>query len=152
MKKTYLLIADAHRARCFERQDADHALVELADFVSARMRLANAPPTSDVSGDAGKGHGRTGHAGTQFEPHTEAPDKERTQFAQQLASYLNTAVAEQRCNALALIATSPLLGELKPLLSKAAAQSLQRTVVKDLTHYMGPELLERVNHALAAHD
>jgi len=152
MEKTYVLIADAHRARCCERQGSGHLLTELADFVFPHTRLNPATDTSDLTGAAGKGHGRTAHAGTQFEPHTEVPDKERSSFAQQLAAYLNAAVAEQRCQALILIATSPMLGDLKPLLTPAATKALRRTVAKDLTHYTGPELSERVSHALELPD
>lgn len=152
MEKTYVLIADAHRAHCYERQRPGHILVELADFVFPPTRLTPATDAGDLTGAAGKGHGRTAHAGTQFEPHTELADKERASFAQQLADYLNTAVAEQRCQTLFLIATSPMLGDLKPLLAPATAKALRRTVAKDLTHYTGPELSERVQRALELPD
>ena len=148
MDKTWILIADAHRARCFQRRPADQSLTELADFVHAVSRMGDEPRGSDISGDAGKGHGRTGHAGTQFEPHTEAHAKERAAFAKQLAQYLNDGVATQRCNAIVLIATSPMLGELRPCLNSAAAKVLRRSVAADLTHYAGPELKERVTKFL----
>ena len=152
MNKTWILITDAHRARCFERRGADHALIELADFVHPQANLASVAGGGDLTGAAGKGHGRTGHAGTQFEPQTEAHAKERGSFARELADYLNQGVAEQRCNALVLIATSPMLGELKPHLSPAAEKALLRCVTSDLTHYVGPELKERVDHALQLPD
>lgn len=148
MEKTWILIADAHRARCFERKAADHSLTELADFVHPKINLASEAGGGDLTGAAGKGHGRTGHAGTQFEPHTEVQDKERNSFARELANYLNTSVTEQRCNALVMIATSPMLGELKPHLNPAAEKVLKRCVDSDLTHYTGPELKQRVDHAL----
>jgi protein required for attachment to host cells len=149
MNTTYVLIAGAHRARCFERSDGDHALTELADFVQPHPRLAGGAQGADLTGEAGKGHGRTGHAGTQFEPHTDAASKARAGFAQQLADFLNAATAEHRFSLLALIATKPMLGELKPRLSAEATKALWRTAAKDLTHYTGPELLARVNQALA---
>lgn len=149
MEKTWILIADAHRARCFERHGADHALTELADFVYPQTNIASAAGGGDLTGAAGKGHGRTGHAGTQFEPHTDVNAKARGSFARQLAAYLNEGVAEQRCSALVLIATSAMLGELRPCLSSAADKMLSRCVTGDLTHYTGPELKERINHALA---
>ncbi|HAL39051.1 MAG TPA: host attachment protein [Polaromonas sp.] len=152
MEKTWILIADAGRARCFERHAPDHSLTELADFVHPHKSLTSEASGGDLTGAAGKGHGRTGHAGTQFEPHTEAHAKERGGFARQLANYLNEGVAEQRCNALVLIASSPMLGELRPCLSTAADKALRRCVVSDLTHYTGPELKERVDHALQLPD
>lgn len=152
MEKTWILIADAGRARCFERHAPDHSLTELADFVHPHKSLTSEVNPDDPTRAAGKGHGRTGHAGTQFEPHTEAHAKERGIFARQLADYLNEGVAGQRCNGLVLIASSPMLGELRPCLSTAADKALRRCVVSDLTHYTGPELKERVDHALQLPD
>ena len=142
------MIADAHRARCFERHSADQSLTELADFLLPQQRHEGLAGAGSLSGAAGKGHGRTGHAGTQFEPHTEAHAKARGDFARQLADYLNQAVAQQTCHELVLIATPPMLGELRPCLSRAAEKILKRCVASDLTHYSGPELKERVTHAL----
>jgi protein required for attachment to host cells len=148
MKKTWILIANATRARVFERRATDRALVELADFVYPVKNLVDEAAGGDLTGAAGKGHGRTGHAGTQFEPHIEVKDKARLNFARQLADYLNQGVSEQRCEALMLIASSPMLGDLKPLLSSAAAGMLQQTVVSDLTRYQHAELQDRVERAL----
>jgi protein required for attachment to host cells len=61
---------------------------------------------------------------------------------------LSEAVADQRCSAIALIASSPMLGELRPALSTAATKALTHCVASDLTHYTGPELQARVTHAL----
>lgn len=151
MENTWILIANAERARCFERR-ADHTLTELAGFVYPHTQLASEMGVGDLTGAAGKGHGRTGHAGTQFEPHTEVHAKERSSFARQLANYLNEAVAGQQCQALVLIATSPMLGELKPCLSSAASKVLKRCITSDLTRYQHADLKERVTQALALPD
>jgi len=152
MDKTWVLIANSHRARCFERRMPDHALTELGDFVSASTVALKPTGQGDRSGDAGKGHGRTGHAGTQFEPHTKAPAKQRAAFAQQLADYINKGVAARNCSGLVLIASSPMLGRLKPCLSPAAAQALRHSVTSDLTRYQGPDLRKRVDRALQLPD
>ena len=77
-----------------------------------------------ANGERARCHGRTGHAGTQFEPHTEGHAKERASFAHQLADYLNEEVTGQRC------------------------KGLRSSVASDLTSYVGPELKKRLNHAL----
>ena len=151
-KTTWVLIANAERARCFERHATDHSLTELIDFVHPHASLANSIGEGDLTGAAGKGHGRTGHAGTQFEPHTEAHAKERAIFARQVADYINEAVAGQRCNALALIATSPMLGELRRFLTTASDKVVRSCPASDLTRYQGPELEKRVNDALELPD
>lgn len=152
MGTTWILIASSGRARCFERHAADHSLTELCDFVHPHASLAERAGGGDLTGEAGKGHGRTGHAGTQFEPHTQADAKERADFARQLADYLNEGVAGKRCHALVLIATSSMLGELRPCLSHAAEQAVQRSIVSDLTRYEGAELHQRVDEALQLPD
>lgn len=148
MKKTWILVANAARARVLERRAEDNALLELADFVCPPKNLIIDAVGGDLTGAAGKGHGRTGHAGTQFEPHIEVKDKARALFARQLADYLNQGVTEQACQALVLIASSPMLGDLKPFLSSAAASVLEHTVASDLTRYQHAELKERVERAL----
>ncbi|MEY4266295.1 MAG: hypothetical protein RIS90_830 [Pseudomonadota bacterium] len=152
MEKTWILVADAHRARCLERDGPSSAPVELASFVYPQDRIPHGRPVTELSANAGKGHGRTAHSGTQFEPHTELHSKERADFASELAAYLNQGVAAQRCTSLVLIASSPMLGELKPGLSPAASALLRRCVAKDLTHYQGPELHQRIAQALALPD
>jgi protein required for attachment to host cells len=149
MEKTWILIANGERARCFERHAKDHSLTELADFVHTRATLSGTASGGDLTGAAGKGHGRTGHAGTQFEPHTQAQAKARGSFAHELADHLNDAVMAKRCSAWLLVAPSPMLGELKPCLNQAALQALKRSVANDLTQYSGPDLKKHLDHALA---
>lgn len=152
MEKTWILVANAERARCFERHATDHSLTELSDFVHAHPSLEGRAGGGDLTGAAGKGHGRTGHAGTQFEPHTEAHAKERASFARQLADYLNEGVAAHKCHAIVLVATSPMLGELRPRLSSAAYKAVTRCITSDLTLYQGPELKQRIDDALLLPD
>lgn len=148
MEKTWILVANAERARCFERHAADSSLTELIDFVHPQSSLGGQAGGDELTGAAGKGHGRTGHAGTQFEPHTQAHAKERASFARQIADYLNEGVAAKRCNALVLVATSPMLGELRPCLSSAAGKAVTHSVASDLTRYQGSELSHRIGEAL----
>lgn len=150
MKKTWVLLANAQRARCFERQSSDHALVELADFVHPTPTMGGT--SGAMTGALDKGHGRTGHAGTQLEPHTEAHAKERRSFARQLADYLDTNAATHQYQALVLMASSPMLGELKPLFSVAVEKALERCIAIDLTSYQGADLKERVDRALQLPD
>ena len=49
---------------------------------------------------------------------------------------------------LRLIASSPMLGDLKPLLSSTAERVLQRSVTSDLKRYQHAELQQRVELAL----
>jgi len=151
MEKTWILITNSERARCFERAP-DHTLTELTDFVFPRASLAGEAGGGDLTGAAGKGHGRTGHAGTQFEPKTQAEEKARARFARQLTDYLNDAVTGKRCGSVVLIASSKVLGEIKPLLNLAASNALKRSIVSDLTQFTGLELKKSVDRALELPD
>jgi len=51
-----------------------------------------------------------------------------------------------------VIAPSPMLEDLKPCLNQAAEKVLKRCIANDLTHYTGPELKKRVDHALELPD
>ena len=146
MEKTWILVANAHRARVLEQHGSHNLLTELSDFVHPKSRASS---QGNISGDVGKGHGRTAHHGTQFEPHTEPQDKERLEFARELASYLNEAAHGRSYSQLILIATSPMLGTLRPLLNHAASEMVKRTVSSDLTIYQDRDLKERVDLALA---
>jgi protein required for attachment to host cells len=148
MEKTWILVSNAHRARCFETDGRSDALKELADFIYPRVSSGHDAQAAGGVADVGKGHGRTGHAGTQFEPHVEAGAKERHSFARQLADYLNTGVAAQRCERVAMIATPPMLGELRQSLSPAASKALRGCVASDLTSFQGAELKRRIQEAL----
>jgi hypothetical protein len=48
MKKTWILIANATRARVFERRATDRALVELADFVYPVKNLVDEAAGGDL--------------------------------------------------------------------------------------------------------
>lgn len=148
MEKTWILIANAESARCFERHGPDHALTELTDFAHPHAILSDKLGKGNLTGAAGKGHGRTAHAGTQFEPHTEPRAKERAIFSREIASYINEGVAGQRCTALMLIATSPMLGALRSCLSSASEKLVRGSAASDLTIYVGAELKKRVDDAL----
>lgn len=145
---TWILVANGERARCFERQAATRSLKELADFVHPPMSLAGKDRGGDLTGEAGKGRERTGHAGTQFEPHTEEHAKARAAFAKELAAFLNHGVQAQQSSRLGIIASSQMLGDIKPCLSAAALKALHWHVSSDLTRYTGADLEKRVNQAL----
>jgi protein required for attachment to host cells len=149
MPNTWILVSNNRHARFLQRSAESYALDELADFIYPHSSMASETPAGDISGDAGKGHGRTAHSGTQFEPKTSEPEKERHSFARQLADYVNKGVSDQRCDRLVLIASSQMLGELRPLLTQAAHKMLYRTVAADLTKYQGEELRQRVKEAMA---
>lgn len=141
--QSWVLVANAARARCFARDDANNAMRELASFVHPASRMKG----QDLSDDRG-GLVHKGVASTQFQPHTGPHDKEHEQFAREIAQYLDEAALAHRYPGVTLFASAPFLGELRAQLRPATQKLLRTSVAIDLTAFEGAELEQRVTQAL----
>jgi protein required for attachment to host cells len=148
MKKTWVVLANAGRARIFERESEDGALVELLDLVHPQSREKAGELASDREGHAQKAHGDPGHAGTAFQPHTTLREKEHAAFAVEVSRHLEVAATQGRCGDVALIASDPFLGELKSHLGDATKRVLSAAIPRDLTIFSGTDLAHRITEAL----
>jgi protein required for attachment to host cells len=148
MKNTWVVLANAARARIFEREPVSGTLVEVLDLVHPESREKTAELASDREGHAQKAHGDPGHAGTAFQPHTTPRQKEHAAFATEVSRHLEVAATQGRCGEVALIASNPFLGELKSHLGSATQRVLSATIPLDLTMVSGPELPHRITEAL----
>jgi protein required for attachment to host cells len=140
-----VLVANAGRARLFERDPENKAMHELASFVHPRTRLKGAALAHDRPGQAFKGEARTA-----YEPHTDPHQKEHTEFARELAQRLEEEAIERRYPRVAVFASSPFLGEIKAHLGATTRRVLQAAVALDLTAFDYGELEHRVADALDA--
>ena len=140
-----VLVANAARARLFERDAENGAMRELASFVHPQTRLKGSALGHDRPGLAHKGV-----ASTAFPPHTDPHRKEHAEFAHELAQRLEELALERRHSRLVLMASNPFLGELKGHLGAAAKRWLQAALPLDLTTFEGAELEHRVSQALEA--
>ena len=141
--RDWVLVANAARARCFERDAEHNALRELADFVHPQSRMKAGALSDERGGKVYKSA-----ASTRFEPRTSVHDKEHEHFARELARYLDDAVLAHRCPGLAVLASDPFLGEIKSHLGEASQRLLKASIALDLTAYSGAELERRVAQAL----
>ncbi len=148
MNNSWIVLANAARARIFERDPQGHRLDEVADLVHSQSREHGRDLETDRPGHAQKAHGDAGHAGTAFEPHTDARRREHVAFALEVSHYLEQAVAQGRCAEIALIVSDPFLGELKSHLGTASRRVVHAIVPRDLTSFAGADLTYRVNEAL----
>lgn len=139
-----VLVANAARARLFERDPENGALREIASFVHPQARLKGAALGRDRPGQAFKGEARTA-----YEPHTDLHQKEQALFARELAQRLETEAVERRFPRVAVFASNPFLGELKAHLGGTTQHVLQAAVALDLTSFDGGELEHRVTEALS---
>lgn len=147
MKTTWILLANASRALCFERTEGTADLKLLAEFADPLARLKGSELASDRAGYEAVGRGEGSAA---FAPHTDVRTKEHDNFARQLAKYLNEGVATRRCDTLAILASNPFLGQLKTHLDSQSIKALAQAIPKDLTSFTGEELARRIDQALLA--
>ena len=140
----WVLVANAARARSFVRDADNNAMRELCAFVHPESRMTGQELGAERGGKVFKGA-----ASTQFAPHTDPHDKEHTEFARELALYLEEAALAHRYTNLTLIASKSFLGELRAHLGAATQHLVSASVPLDLTAYQGSELEQRVAQALA---
>jgi protein required for attachment to host cells len=148
MDQTWIILANAARARIFEREPATARLVELTDLVHPQSRQMGRDLATDRPGHAQKAHGDAGHAGTAFESRTDARDKERSVFAAEVSRYLEDAVSQGRCPAVVIMASDPFLGTLRAHLGQATLRVLRGSIPLDLSAFDGSELARCVSEEL----
>jgi len=141
----WIVVANAARARIFERDDENQALREIADPVHTASRQKAAELSSDRPG-----HAHKGIASTAFAPHTDPREREHQRFAREVAQFLEDAALSQRMPGLVLLASNPFLGQLKAELGDAARRLLKHSAAVDLTSYQHAELEQRVTRAIGS--
>lgn len=139
----WVLLANAGRARLFERDPANGAMRERAAFLHPGSRVR-----PSVNGHDRPGHVAKGQASTQMDPHTTPREREMQQFALQLAQHLDAEARAGHCTRWMLVASSPFLGRLRAALPAAAASRLASYADRDLSAYQGSELEQRVTELL----
>jgi protein required for attachment to host cells len=155
LAKTYVLIADASRARLFQQAAQHYALLETFDHQPSRVH--NRDLVADVNGrrtsgpsiggsfggrSVSRGVGRPGVA-----PDIEPKEVEAAKFAHELATMLADTLRDQG-DRLVLAAPPHFLGLLKKTLSASVVKRVGLTVDKDLTKVDGRELDDRMHNEL----
>jgi protein required for attachment to host cells len=139
----WVVVANATKARVFERDDENGAMRELADYMHAASRQKGVELTGDRPGLA-----RKSQAATVFAPHATPQEREHARFAHELAQALEQAAKDRRMPGLQLFASDPFLGEVKAELGDAARRVLKSSIATDLTAFKGRDLEQRVSRAL----
>ena len=141
---TWILSANASRARLFEVERHEDAPREIADFSNAAGRAHERDLRSDGSGRLyGKGEHMQGHATVEGN----VSDRETEHFAESLRDYLKAAHAQHRFGQLWIVAAPHFLGLLRRNLPKEVEAAVEFTLDKD---YTTAEPRELFAHALAA--
>jgi protein required for attachment to host cells len=145
MKRNWLVIANAARARVLEDTDRPGAYAHIVDLVHPRSRMKGERLGGDRPGHVeGTGHGLGSAA---YLPRTDPREREHDRFSREVAKTLNEGVAAGRCAGLTLVASDPFLGQLKSHLSAQAHKLLLRTVAADYTSLRDDEVSRRLHAA-----
>lgn len=127
---TWIVAADAGRARIFRAGHEEAELTELADLLNAEARLQDHDALSDRRGAVTQGAAGIGHA---LEPRQSRHEHVAAAFAEALARRLNAATAAGEVARLYLIAGPAFLGLLRQRLDRAALAAVVREHACDLT-------------------
>ena len=132
-----ILVANASQARLFERASLSEPLIELADWVNPASRM----PARDTE-RAPLGQSLAGRAG--LAPRVDLKHLHRCAFAQELAAYLREVVLSHRMKSLALVVSTPFMGELFRHLDISVQKVLCARHVRDLTSLSLTDLDQRL--------
>jgi protein required for attachment to host cells len=148
MDTTWIVSANAARARIFSQANAHAALQEIEDMVNTAARLRTAETESDDLGQrsAGKSRHSVGAATTPsgYQPHQFPAEHQTELFAKSLAHFLLHARQEDRFRELALVASPEFLGVLRQQLDPHLASAVSLEINKDYTQLRPDELRERI--------
>lgn len=124
-RKTWILIANGTTARVLENIGPGKGLNALAD------KVWHAPEKDTFESVQGMTNNSVGRSMHRMAPHN-APDKEESAFAEELAEHLLQAHANGEFDDLVLTAAPKMLGLLRPILDAQVRGSVIAELAKDL--------------------
>lgn len=146
MPSNWIVVADAYRARIFERRSLNEALVPLKDLVHPEGRMSENELQTGGRGSPMRNRG--GPVPKSFEPTTEPEDLEETRFARQIAAELDEAVRTRAADKLVILAAPSMLGALRKQIAKQTATHVAYEEAIEVTQADEPEIRARVAAAV----
>ncbi len=144
MSTTWILVANAARARLFENTGIGKGLNLLSELEHPESRVKGADLVSDRAGfmqSAGNGHGSR-------QPAIDPKQNEAEHFAQEIAHTLESGRGQNKYERLILVAGSPFLGTLKGRLSNQVLAMTSDTLEKDYTSNNEREIGKHLEHCI----
>lgn len=139
MQTTWVLAADASRARIFEISEADGHLHEIEDMVNPAGRELNQEINAEPK-DRFYGRGRSVGDTTEADP--EPVMKEAERFSKRVADHLDHCRSEHRFDKLRVVAAPRMLGFLRDKLSKEVQKMVEEEIPKDISSLKKHEMEE----------
>jgi protein required for attachment to host cells len=140
-QKHWILVANASKARVFERTSFTEPLVELSDWQHPESRML-----ASETERAPLGQSLAGRSG--LAPRTDLKQHHRSEFAKTLSRYFHEAVLNHRVNSLALVVSNPFMGELLGHLDSSVEKIIGAKHVQDLTSLSVKELDKKLRTEL----
>lgn len=148
MDTTWIVSADAGRARIFAEQNPSKPLQEIEDMVNGAARLRDSDINTDGTSpqSAGKSSHATGGAlpGSGYEPQTTPEQHNAEIFAKEVSGFLLQAKNAGKFQNLALIASPKFLGQLRVALDPQLKNLVSMEINKDYTHSNAQQLQEQI--------
>lgn len=130
MQNTWILVADAGRARLFAGSAEKAVLTELASFANPESRATDRVQKRDRLPRVNESVGSARHA---IEPHTSLRKKNIDKFARSLGDQLERGRVEHRYDHLVLVAAPQFLGALHGVMDKELRKLVVAEVRRNLT-------------------
>lgn len=148
MEATWIVAANAERARFFSQLGASRRWAEVGDMLNTAARLRARETHTDSLGRfaaSGSRHG-SGAPGqpSGYEPRQLPAEREAERFARSVASHLLQAHRHGRYGHLVLVASPEFLGMLRSQIDPHLAGAVKLAIDHDYTHCDARELHERV--------
>jgi protein required for attachment to host cells len=145
--KTWIVVASAARARCFELADRHAPLDEIWDLVSPQSTLPRQALQSDRPGRAFNSLGGHRHA---MEVEVGAKEAVATRFAKDVGEALQQALNAHRFDALLLVAAPHFLGLLRAQMGSGLQRTVKAELAKDLTRETPERVMDAVREQVRA--
>lgn len=149
MDATWIVSANASRARFFSQASSSEPLQEIEDMVNAGARLRTSESESDklspvASGRSSQHNGAATGPGSAYEPQQTPVEHQTELFARNVATFLLQGQQQGRFRHLCLVASPEFLGVLRKLLDPRLASAASVEINKDYTHFSGEQLREQI--------
>jgi protein required for attachment to host cells len=166
MQTTWIVSANAGRARIFSDKDPAEPLEEIDDLVSTAARLRTSDINTDevgrtaagssshnIGGNEAAGFAHNAKAGAPnkaYQPAQTPQEHEAEQFAKDISKYLMEAHQEGRFQQLVISASPQFLGALRMYLHPNIKPLIKLEVNKDYTHSNAQQLREQIREQMQA--
>lgn len=137
MKKTWIVVADACRARILSTVGATD-ISEVTDLVHGESHLKDQQRVSDKPGH------QAGPGASHHEVEERSDEYENARFAKEIATYLETNLDADAFQNLALVCEPKMLGHLRKELPDRVQKRVSEEVDKDLVRSSASEIREHL--------